>query len=432
MNKIQPNDIAIHDWYQFVLGYPPHLVRYFIDKFEITTDDIILDPFSGTGTTVVEASINNIQSVGIEANPITYFASKVKTYQNYDVNTLKNYLGFISRSILLSYNHHNILESTLNLFENDTELDPIIINTINDLPPEQFKMIPKDFISPKPLKKVLIIREIIEQITDEVVKNFFRLALATFLIKYAGNVGFGPEVYKTKPKEDVESFQNFVSIASSMIKDVESVELKGEVTSLLGDSRNLSNVLPQELIGQIRYIITSPPYPNEKDYTRTTRLESVFLDFIKNRKDLRSIKENLLRSNSRNIYVKDNDKDYIKDFSNIKSLAEKIENKRIELKKTSGFEKLYHKIVLHYFGGMYKHLKELKPYLADNAKLAYVVGDQASFFRILIPTAELLAEIAENLGYTINKIEVWRTRLATATKSQLNENILIFEKVSAN
>jgi len=99
----------------------------------------------------------------------------------------------------------------------------------------------------------------------------------------------------------------------------------------------------------------------------------------------------------------------------------------IDLKKTSGFEKHYSKIVLHYFGGMYRHFKTLKPFLAPNCKLAYVVGDQMSFFRIHIPTAELLAEIADSLGYKVNDIELWRTRAATATKMQIDENILILE-----
>ena len=76
---------------------------------------------------------------------------------------------------------------------------------------------------------------------------------------------------------------------------------------------------------------------------------------------------------------------------------------------------------------MYRHLKSIKPFLTKHAQLAYVVGDQMSFFRILIPTAELLGEIAESLGYKVKEIELWRTRSATATKMEINENVLILE-----
>ncbi|MBN1764442.1 MAG: hypothetical protein JW860_04225 [Sedimentisphaerales bacterium] len=50
-----------------------------------------------------------------------------------------------------------------------------------------------------------------------------------------------------------------------------------------------------------------------------------------------------------------------------------------------------------------------------------------SFFRVHIPTAELLGEIAESLGYRIVDIELWRTRISTVTKLQLNENVLILK-----
>ncbi len=73
-NKIQKQDFGIHHWYQFILGYPPHLVRYYIEKFDINTRDIIFDPFCGTGTTPVEAIANGISCYGLEANPIAYFA----------------------------------------------------------------------------------------------------------------------------------------------------------------------------------------------------------------------------------------------------------------------------------------------------------------------------------------------------------------------
>jgi hypothetical protein len=86
---------------------------------------------------------------------------------------------------------------------------------------------------------------------------------------------------------------------------------------------------------------------------------------------------------------------------------------------------MYQKIVRHYFGGMYQHFASLKPLLKPDARLAYVVGDQMSFFRTHIPTAKLLAEIVERLGYQVEEIELWRTRLATATKTQIDENVLI-------
>ena len=168
-------------------------------------------------------------------------------------------------------------------------------------------------------------------------------------------------------------------------------------------------------------------YPNEKDYTRATRLESVLLGFINTSEDLRAIKKTLLRSNSKGIYKDDDDLKWIKENQTVNQLAEEIERTRMALHKTSGFEKLYYKVVLQYFGGIAKHLNSLKPKLKNGAKLAYIVGDQCSFFRIPIRTGHILAEIANALGYKVLRIDLFRTRLATATKEKINEEVAILE-----
>ena len=55
INTLQRVDSPIHGWYRFVLSYPPHLVRQYVERFDLTSDDCLLDPFCGTGTTLVEA-----------------------------------------------------------------------------------------------------------------------------------------------------------------------------------------------------------------------------------------------------------------------------------------------------------------------------------------------------------------------------------------
>jgi hypothetical protein len=109
----------------------------------------------------------------------------------------------------------------------------------------------------------------------------------------------------------------------------------------------------------------------------------------------------------------------------IQRIAAAIERRRIELGKTSGFERLYARVTKLYFGGMTKHLADLRPLLRPGAQLAYVVGDQASYLRIMIRTGQLLADIAQSLGYEITGIDLFRTRLATATKEQLREEVVL-------
>ena len=61
-----------------MLSYPPHLVQDYLDRFGMGPGDTVLDPFAGTGTTLVECKKRGIASVGIESNPMAQFASSVK------------------------------------------------------------------------------------------------------------------------------------------------------------------------------------------------------------------------------------------------------------------------------------------------------------------------------------------------------------------
>ena len=69
-NKLRVGDRAAHDWYRFVLSYPPHLVRDYVARFGLGPHHRVLDPFCGTGTTLVECKKLGIASVGVEANPM--------------------------------------------------------------------------------------------------------------------------------------------------------------------------------------------------------------------------------------------------------------------------------------------------------------------------------------------------------------------------
>ncbi len=73
-NRLRAEDYGVHDWYRFVLSFPPHLVRNYLDRFSLGPGNVVLDPFCGTGTTLVECKKIGVNSIGIEANPMPCFA----------------------------------------------------------------------------------------------------------------------------------------------------------------------------------------------------------------------------------------------------------------------------------------------------------------------------------------------------------------------
>jgi tRNA G10 N-methylase Trm11 len=66
-NTLASEDYAIHSWYRFVLSYPPHLVRKYLSLFDLPRKAIVLDPFCGTGTTLVEAQRYGFRTIGVDA-----------------------------------------------------------------------------------------------------------------------------------------------------------------------------------------------------------------------------------------------------------------------------------------------------------------------------------------------------------------------------
>ena len=97
-NSIDPQDRAIHEWYRFVLSFPPHLVRDYISDFGLGEGSVVLDPFCGTGTTLVESKLHGICAIGLESNPFPHFASTVKTDWNIASDVLRTFAEQISRN----------------------------------------------------------------------------------------------------------------------------------------------------------------------------------------------------------------------------------------------------------------------------------------------------------------------------------------------
>jgi len=89
-NKLGSDDRAAHDWYRFVLSFPPHLVRDYLARFDASAEKRVLDPFCGTGTTIVECKKLGVPSVGVEANSMAHFASATKVNWDIDPHELED------------------------------------------------------------------------------------------------------------------------------------------------------------------------------------------------------------------------------------------------------------------------------------------------------------------------------------------------------
>jgi hypothetical protein len=395
----------VHDWYRIILGYSDHLVGGLLDEFALDPKGRILDPFCGSGTTLVEGMKRGLRVTGIDANPSSCFAAQVKTNWDIDPELLRKLLPQI-RELATAEMRRNNHES--DAFYKYLDVHRYI----------------RRWISIKPLKKVISIRRAIQSAhVSKAYKDLLMLALVAETVAGSSNVRFGPELYCGKPKRDSAVLSQFEARVIKMCNDLVLVSgtQHGDATVLKGDARECNVLLDKRK--KFSALICSPPYPTEHDYTRNSRLELALLGFVKDRDTLRTIKYGMIRSHTKGIYAADDDQQFVSSSVALKRLKAEIDVRAAT--KTYGFARLYSRVMLEYFGGLVKHFQSVLPYLEPGARCAYVVGDQSSYLQVHIPTADLLAELAVECGFQHVETRQWRTRWSTTMSRNVVENILL-------
>ena len=221
-NQLLDADRPIHDWYRFVLSFPPHLVRDYLAEFNVGGGSVVLDPFCGTGTTPVEAKKLGIGSIGIEALPLSAFAARTKLDWSADPAELRDAADAAAgRATALAAGPRRTL------------------------PDEQMRLLPDRAISPLPLHKALCLRDAIGE-APEHLRPHLRLALAKNLPTQIGNLRFGPEIGLGPIREDAEVVAEWRGTVGRFAADLE-LEFRGDRVLLEG--REATRALATEEAG---------------------------------------------------------------------------------------------------------------------------------------------------------------------------------------
>ncbi len=431
-------DSTVHRWYRFVLAYPDHLITDLLQRFGVDDDDIVLDPFCGTGTTLVECKKAGIHSVGIDANPSAIMATQVKVRWEIDPELVQELCNRVVASIQPISERFLLSDKPLFTFKSGTEIEPLKQQILTASREGQYiiesGMLKRGWIDEIPFYiSIALLTHIKALEVDSRYKQLLRLALASCMVESVANVRFGPEIYVVSGSGHYDVLSEFQAKVSDMLEDLQTVQKiirPGKATVITGDSRKCAPLLEKHGVVRVNFVITSPPYPTEKDYTRNTRLELVYLGFVHDRQSLRSIKKQMVRSHSKGVYKADKDGRFVAQIPEIRAIADELREKIQD--KTYGFAKLYPRIIEEYFGGMYLHLRSLSQILEPGGKAAYVVGEQRTYLQTYTPTGKLLGLLAERpeIGFRIEDIPVWRVRRGTTGSGDaLKEEIVILKKV---
>ncbi len=428
-------DQVVHGWYQFVLAYPDHLIGEMLNRFGAESSSIVLDPFCGTGTTLVECKKLGIDSIGIDANPASVLASRVKTNWNLDLRCIEQ----LCQQVLANASPiaETLLLSDTPLFGSNGEASALQASLLAESAEGQYLvrsgMVGRRWIDEIPFYISLALLSQIKRL-DAAPQyiDLLKMSLAACIVETVANVRFGPEIYVVKDSGSHDVIGAFKAKVANIISDLQVVAELGRVgrcVVLQGDSRECDQLVRSAGTDQVDFVITSPPYPTEKDYTRNTRLELIYLGFVHDHASLRRVKSQMVRSHSKGIYKSDTDGRLVSDLPYVRALADELREK--VKGKTYGFAKLYPRIIEEYFGGMYRHLLSLARVMRRGGKAAYVVGEQCTYLQTFTPTGTILAKLAElpDAGFRVEDILPWRVRQGTTgSGSSIKEEIVILEK----
>ncbi|MCB0175469.1 MAG: site-specific DNA-methyltransferase [Anaerolineae bacterium] len=385
-NKVLP----IHRWVPWIAGFSSDFVGDVLARYT-SENATVLDPFTGVGTTLVEATLSGCNGYGFEINPYAALASRVK------VNSYKIEASLLEDHIVCFKNFYNDKIKTGDL--------PL------SQPPAGFKT-RSPFYSPKVLNRVLISQDYISSIEERNIGDLFRLAFASTMISYS-NYSYEPSLGRrvSAGKSEILDYPVGEVIVRKLVEYSEDItwfqshkstrEIKTKIieASFFEYERYLS---PET----VDLMVTSPPYLNNYHYNRNTRPQLYWLGLAQQPSDFKKLEQ----ANFGKYWqtVRDQDRVDLDFYAPNSELAQKLEILR-GLKPEKGIYggNGWANYAASYFNDCYKFVSGIKYALKPGGAALIVIGNSI-LQGIMIPTDQYLGEIAQNIGLELVQIDIPR------------------------
>jgi DNA modification methylase len=240
----------VHRLHPYLGKFIPQLVEAFLKKY-FKQGQMILDPFLGSGTTLIEANLLNMPSIGIELSEFSYLIAKVKI-QKYDIELVeKEVLDILNKTREFS---RKIQKNQKSLFED-----------WNFEPSEYFKI----WYHPRAIKEIYFYRSLIPNYQNQDI-------LKIILSRAARSARQIPHYDLARPKKPVkekywcikhkrycEPIDNAIKFLTrysldtiKRIKEFDRLRTPAKIILLQGDARVIKLPIKEKIDG----VFTSPPY----------------------------------------------------------------------------------------------------------------------------------------------------------------------------
>lgn len=361
-----------HGWLRLTPAYSVPLVSNILDGHRYAA--AVVDPFSGTGTTVLCAATMGLRGTGLEINPFLVWFSSVKFRQ------------FLP-AIIQKTKSLGVVIADASLSGSAPVVDPPPIHNIerwwND---KELRFLCK-------LKACIL--DASEEGSDE--RNLLLVAFCRVVITLS-NAAFNHQSMSFKDSDKSPQLFNIEREHADVFRKELFLVLSGasdnpriEPTVITGDARQPS----QFLNDKFDMLITSPPYPNRMSYIRELRPYMYWLGFLTNGRDAgeydwQAIGGTWGVATSRLVEWKPSGKTFTPTALK-KSLAGIS-----DAKNDNG--RLLANYVAKYFGDMWQHISDVSTILNQDAEVHYIVGN-STFYGTLLPVEEIFKAMLQEGGF---------------------------------
>jgi hypothetical protein len=258
--------LPVHRWVPWIAGYSAPFVDDAISAYvSHRKTALVLDPFCGVGTTLLQAVLRGHTAVGFEINPYPTLAARAK----------------LSAPVIELAE----LDATLAAMQKtSTKWRSAAVPAGIASPPLKSRI---PFFSAAVEKQVLHALAFINNLESESIANLFRAAFGAVIVSFS-NYSYEPSLGSRpaagKPLiEDADVAQVLLTKLHQMRADIAWVqdEMQGK---RLGASRVINadffSANDQLETGSVDLMVTSPPYMNNYHYVRNTRPQLYWLNFI--------------------------------------------------------------------------------------------------------------------------------------------------------
>jgi DNA modification methylase len=261
-------EYSTHGYHPYSAKYIPQIPNRLISTFS-KKNDLILDNFVGSGTTLVESKILGRNAIGVDINPLACLISKVKT-----TVIKKPAIQEISHFLVSLRDHIFCLRRNITLSSFDKKIPIIDSFAIERLHPN----IPK-WYHQNVIYELVAIRTKINAARNIEVKDFLIVAFSSLLRSVSNTTsGFGNLMINKNAPPKNRIFEKFSLAVARMLQsltDFTRVATNSEVTIFNHDSRNLEFIRDET----IDFICTHPPYMAAVPYAEYQKLSLWWLGY---------------------------------------------------------------------------------------------------------------------------------------------------------